>query len=400
MTEQRTYQRAQLRFQMGAPTLDAEQARAAVAEPLKAQNVRIRGVANTGAVMPSMFGQVALNLAGMRLRQPLEQRALPLMFEHDEPIGYVTSVALDPVAGLVFEAQVIPAVEAATNALALAAGGFPWQCSLYAEPTKVREVQQGETFSVNGRDFAGPGDVFEEWWLGEVTITAQGRDPMTSAGLAASREGAEVRLSVEVSKTMADATKAPPAVDGGNAGATPAMTLDELRAKFPALVAEIEKAAFQAGVVKGQEIQQEIDSEIATAAHETMAGGEADPAKQPAEAQVAAVAASAIKERKSVKDVFPRFLQLGRAIASRGAATAADPRAARAAVTKQDEPLPDTAKKVDDDAAKFAALSPEEQARWGRADYFAAYNRAVARGSVNGRWRPPVTAAAGGSGNG
>lgn len=396
MTE-RAFDKSQLRFRGLAPQIDKAEAKAAAEQPAKAANVSIRGIANTGAPMPDWLGSIALNLGGAKLHSDISQRPLPLLFEHEKPIGYVTALRTGP-NGLEFDGQVIPSAEGAANVLSLAAGGYPWQCSLYAEPTVIRELAQGEKFSVNGRDIVGPGLVFEEWWLGEITLTAKGRDPMTSAGLAASKGDAAVRLNVQV-KSMAEQSSTQPA--GG--GSEPQMTVDELRSKFPDLVKQIEQKAFESGVTKGMEVQKDVDAQIAEAASSTMGDPEAKEDAKTPEQQVAAVAASAIREGKRVNDVFPSFVRLGRKIAERSlsrggsaAAQANDPRAARAAAiaaaerAANEDPAPATpAPGADQYVAEFSRLSATEQAKFaGNANYYAAFCRARDKGQYKSGYVP------------
>lgn len=394
MTE-RTFTQSQLRFRGLAPQIDPAAAKAASADPAKAANVPLRGVANTGAPMPDWMGSIALNLAGAKLHAELQARPLPLLFEHYTPIGFVTSLSSGP-NGLEFDGQVIPSAEGAANVLALAAGGYPWQCSLYAEPTVIRELAPGETFSVNGRDIAGPGVVFEEWWLREITLTAQGRDPMTSAGLAASKGDEAVRLNVQVRK-MAEQSSTQPA-GGGN---EPQMTVDELRSKFPDLVKQIEQKAFESGMTKGMEVQKDVDAQIAEAASSTMGDPEAKEDEKSPEQKVAAVAASAIRAGKRASDVFPEFVKLGRKVAERSlsrsapAASGSDPRAARAAAiaaaerAANEEPSNPPAQGGDRYVAEFSALPASEQAKFaGNANYYAAFCRARERGQIKTGYVP------------
>lgn len=219
---------------------------------------------------------------------------------------------------------------------------------------------------------------------------------MTSAGLAASKGDAAVRLNVQVRK-MAEQQSTQPA--GG--GSEPQMTVDELRGKFPDLVKQIEQASFEAGVAKGQEIQKDIDAEIADAASATMGDADAKADAQTPEQQVAAVAASAIRKGERVSKVFPEFVKLGRKIAERAlsrsggaAAPANDARAARAAAIAAAERAANETTTTSKDAgadvyaAEFAALPAAEQAKYGKAQYYAAFCRARDAGKIKAGYVP------------
>ncbi len=92
------------------------------------------------------------------------------------------------------ESEQSPSAMAAREVTHLAAGGFPWQASILAEPMagKVQFVDKGESVKINGRNFSGPGYAVWESTLQRISFTANGADGNTSASVAASSEGAAV----------------------------------------------------------------------------------------------------------------------------------------------------------------------------------------------------------------
>ena len=59
--------------------------------------------------------------------------------------------------------------------------GFPWQASVYVPPKAIERLEEGQTATVNGRTITGPGHVFRESSLREVTFTSLGADENTHA---------------------------------------------------------------------------------------------------------------------------------------------------------------------------------------------------------------------------
>jgi hypothetical protein len=65
--------------------------------------------------------------------------------------------------------------------MAMLADGFPWQASVYVPPQSIEKLDEGETAEVNGRTIEGPGHVFRQSSLREVTFTSLGADENTGA---------------------------------------------------------------------------------------------------------------------------------------------------------------------------------------------------------------------------
>jgi hypothetical protein len=109
--------------------------------------------------------------------------------EPDQIVGHTDKVEVT--AQRIKVAGVISGVgDAAQEVTALAANGFPWQCSIGASVQSREYVDAGKTVTVNGRNFSGPVMVARKSTLGEVSFVPIGADQNTSAVVAAQQENA------------------------------------------------------------------------------------------------------------------------------------------------------------------------------------------------------------------
>ncbi|MCZ7563800.1 MAG: hypothetical protein M5U08_08300 [Burkholderiales bacterium] len=83
--------------------------------------------------------------------------------------------------------------------------GFPWQMSVHIAPGRVDEVRSGETVKVNGQKFAGPGYVFRQARIREVSFTPVGADQRTHA---VALSGLQQESNVEITQEQYDAVVA------------------------------------------------------------------------------------------------------------------------------------------------------------------------------------------------
>jgi len=146
---------------------------------------KFRMVANTGAPMPHwLFGRAIVDLDTLQI----PETSIPVLVSHDHGrIAGWTAKIERTAEGLVAEGTLSGATDDGRQVAALSDEGFPWQASIFVPPQRLEDVPAGETVKVNGRDFAGPGVIFRNAKLGEVSFCALGADDATSArALAAS----------------------------------------------------------------------------------------------------------------------------------------------------------------------------------------------------------------------
>ncbi len=292
-----------------APAADAE-----------AKTIATGGVAYTGQVLHSMFGDVIADLKGLA---PINARGIALLYGHHSPVGVVRSVS-ETERGLEYSGEMVKGLEKSNEIAALAASGFPWQLSIRAEPDVIEELGEKATAEVNGQTVTGPITIFRQWRLPEISIVELGMDGDTEATIAAHAGGGvrrRVLLASPASRDdMADTDTA-----------TAPTTVEELRASSPDLVAAIEAEAHTNGV----SAERARITEIIEATRQAIAGdtAEGEAAAEPTvEAQALDLIVTATKDGKAATTLMASLLKLSRASvkAASAPATAQD---ARRAVT-------------------------------------------------------------------
>lgn len=89
----------------------------------------------------------------------------------------------------------------------LAGNGFPWQASIGLTPTKLQQVNDGASATVNGASIKGPATVVRAGKLREVSIVPMGADDTTTASVAAELEVIEMSDTKTVEAVAADEIK-------------------------------------------------------------------------------------------------------------------------------------------------------------------------------------------------
>ena len=137
--------------------------------------------------VPGYQYPVVLDLAGGRFTANK-----PILLDHkrDKICGQSTNVAIEA-SSLVLEGFMLEN-EHANAVLSLADQGFQWQASIGAVPLAPgRLIQAGQQMQVNGQTVEGPCYLFQQWELGESSITSVGCDTNTNNAfpIAASNPG-------------------------------------------------------------------------------------------------------------------------------------------------------------------------------------------------------------------
>lgn len=263
----------------------------------ESETIAASGVAYTGAVLHSFFGDVIADMDGM---QPIPERGAALLYGHSQPIGVVRSVSKTD-KGLEYSGEMVRALERSTEIAALAKNGFPWQLSIRAEPDVIEDVREGVTATVNGRTVTGPITIFRQWRLPEISVVELGLDGDTEATIAAHAGGGVRRRVLIASPTggeMADTETA-----------TAPATVEELRASSPDLVAAIEAEARNAGV----SAERSRITEIIDATRQAIVAEDAKEGEENVEAQALTVVASAVADGAEAKTLMASLLKLSRA---------------------------------------------------------------------------------------
>jgi hypothetical protein len=291
----------------------------APAAEAEAKTIATGGVAYTGQVLHSMFGDVIADLKGLA---PINARGIALLYGHYTPVGVVRSVS-ETERGLEYSGEMVKGLEKSNEIAALAASGFPWQLSIRAEPDVIEELGAKATAEVNGQTVTGPITIFRQWRLPEISIVELGMDGDTEATIAAHAGGGVRRRVLLASPAgrdeMADTDTA-----------TAPTTVEELRASSPDLVAAIEAEATAQGV----SAERARITEIIDATRQAIAGEPADGAtpEPNVEAQALDLIVTATKDGKAAHTLMASLLKLSRA-SVKATAAPATPQEARRAVT-------------------------------------------------------------------
>jgi hypothetical protein len=136
------------------------------------------GVAYSGEVIRNhwYWENVMFDLSTMEV-----PAKLPTLIDHSraERCGYLTGSSVGS-EGLSVQGVLLSNV-AGSAVAAESDEGFPWQMSVHIEPGSVEQVATGQIVNYNGRSVVGPLAVFKNSRIVEVSFTATGYDPNTSA---------------------------------------------------------------------------------------------------------------------------------------------------------------------------------------------------------------------------
>lgn len=136
-----------------------------------------RGVAYGGGIILDhpAHDAVVFDLAVTTFTTPA-----PLLFNHGEPIGVVTSASLTgriEITGALFA----DLDGSAQQVAAMADRGLPWQLSVGIWPDRIDQVARGDRVTMNGRTLEGPFALYRGNRVREVSIVALGADDKTRA---------------------------------------------------------------------------------------------------------------------------------------------------------------------------------------------------------------------------
>lgn len=139
---------------------------------------KFNGTAYSGEPIQGHYywGDVIFDLESMQIDTPLAA-----LLDHDtgRRVGVVTQFTKDNTSGLKVSGDLL------TNAYGQQVAsdsdeGFPWQMSVYIDPTSIEEVERGQVV-VNGRTLNAPITIFRGGRIREVSFCALGADDNTSA---------------------------------------------------------------------------------------------------------------------------------------------------------------------------------------------------------------------------
>jgi hypothetical protein len=138
---------------------------------------RFNMVAYTGAAMEAgMLGKVVIDLNGLNANG--ERKPILRQHDHDRIAGYSDTIVKGN--KLTMAGTLSAKTDAGREVADLADEGFPWQASVGIDIQKMERVKAGDTVTVNGAEFAGPGIVISQSLLKESSFVPLGADGATS----------------------------------------------------------------------------------------------------------------------------------------------------------------------------------------------------------------------------
>ncbi len=152
-----------------------------------AKSAPIKVIARSGdAINHHVWGRVVHDFAGMR-----HNGRVTLDYNHNpnEVVGYANRISADS-GDLELSGALTPFKDSdrATEIVHKSTidrddgGGVPYEASInFRGDMKVEYLDEGETETINGREFSGPLTIIREWPLRGCAITPYGYDPGTSA---------------------------------------------------------------------------------------------------------------------------------------------------------------------------------------------------------------------------
>lgn len=219
-------------------------------------------VAYTGVPMDQWWldHPVVVDLATMKFSKQ-DGKGMPILYHHDsrEPVGHITEV-VNAGGSLVIKGLASGGSTRTDEVVKAGKNGYPWQCSIGADPGSIEFIGEGISATINGQIQNGPIYVARGVTLYEVSVLSIGADQNTSGRLAAQRKGENVNFKAYVEslgfefakltaeqrdKLEAQYTKLE-AAKGGDADAPASPAADKPAAKpaeQPASAAPIQAAA-------------------------------------------------------------------------------------------------------------------------------------------------------------
>jgi len=186
--------------------------------------MKFRVKAYTGQIISSpWWGRIVFDISGMRMDSPF-----PFLREHDSlrPVGAgMRSYKAD---GALWAEGVLLSNRHGDEIRKLMEEGFPLQASVGIWAVAVEEVKKDETVKVNGRSFTGPGAIWRESHVREISIVVLGADDKTEVmGLAATAGKADGTLRLPTFETVVAGLRA--------SGLSVTESLRTAAAKYPRL---------------------------------------------------------------------------------------------------------------------------------------------------------------------
>lgn len=139
------------------------------------------------------WGNFAIRLSGMKF----PKSKYPLLRDHrtNLELGFFGKPLVEDSKGIDLNPDSVKLLEndEAQKFLENSRDGFPYEASIYAQPTSIKWLNEGEEDEVNGHKLQGPGAIWETSIFKEASVCVFGADPNTKTGAFSE----EVELDIE-----------------------------------------------------------------------------------------------------------------------------------------------------------------------------------------------------------
>ena len=198
-------------------------------------------VGYTGGIMNHWFwGNLALDLKGMKFAK----KRTPVLQDHfkDIRIGFTTRQEIKD--------QVIVEGPFLDNADAQKLKddmekGFPMEASMFMPPSIVEHVKEGASVKVNGHILKGPGAVFRQCTIKEVSMCVFGADTNTKSSVCANVDNQKVKFNLIQENNIMDQE-------------TEITSVDMFAEKYPELHGEVFAAGKAEGLAEGKTAERSL----------------------------------------------------------------------------------------------------------------------------------------------
>jgi hypothetical protein len=195
---------------------------------------RFKIVAYDGRIIQNhwFWGNLAFDIAGLFFEN---EKATPVFDSHDYRIrlGYADTQKIQP--AVTFEGPFLDNTDAQSLRSDMRKG-FPMQASLGLDPMVVEQVAAGASVTVNGHTLKGPGAVFRQAGIREVSMCPFGAAPDTSSTAFADDDSKQIEFQL-LGKDIPMKNQE-----------TPALTVETFKAENPTLHEQILAAGKTEGV--------------------------------------------------------------------------------------------------------------------------------------------------------
>lgn len=139
------------------------------------------------------WGDLAIDVSGISF----SKKKIPVLEDHltERKIGFATKFTQN--GSLEVEESEFVDTTFSQEFIRLSKQGFPYEASIYARPTIIEELADGESAEVNGYTFKGPGTIWRKSQLREVSVTTFGYDSQTKSAAMSEDENIAVESNKE-----------------------------------------------------------------------------------------------------------------------------------------------------------------------------------------------------------